>query len=45
MWQSTINCAVLDHITAFTQAKKLYTTWKIPTDIKLVDQSFNTQAE
>jgi hypothetical protein len=42
-WQSTINCAVLDHIKAVTPAKKLdSSSWKLPSDIKLADKTFNT---
>jgi hypothetical protein len=42
-WQSTINCAVLEHIRAVTPAKKLdSSSWKLPTDIKLANQTFNT---
>jgi hypothetical protein len=42
-WQSTINCAVLDYITAVTPATKLDSSgWKLPTDFKSADQTFNT---
>ena len=41
-WHDSLNCAVLSDITGTTPATKLNTTnWKIPTDIKLADDTFN----
>jgi hypothetical protein len=41
--QSTKNCVVLDHSRAVRPSKKLDTSsWKITTNIKLADRSFNT---
>jgi hypothetical protein len=41
-WHTTVDCAVLPHITSNTPVSKLdITTWNIPKDIKLADQQFN----
>ena len=41
-WHDSLNCAVLSDITGTTPATKLnITNWKIPTDIKLADETFN----
>jgi len=38
-WHTTLNCAILSHITGNTPSTKLDTsTWKIPKDIKLADE-------
>jgi len=40
-WQTTLNCAILSHITGNTLSDKLdICTWKIPKDIKLADEQF-----
>jgi len=40
-WHDSLNCAVLSDITGTTPATKLDTSkWKIPTDIKLADETF-----
>jgi len=39
---TTLNCAILSHITGTTPSTKLDTiTWKIPKDIKLSDEQFD----
>jgi len=41
-WHDSLNCAVLPDITGTTPATKLDTSkWKLPTDIKLADETFN----
>jgi len=41
-WHTTLNCAILSHITGTTPSTKLDTsTWKIPKDIKLADEQFD----
>ena len=41
-WHTTVNCAVLPHITSNTPTSKLdISTWMIPTNIKLADEQFN----
>ena len=41
-WHTTLNCAILSHITGTTPSTKLDTsTWKIPNDIKLADEQFD----
>ena len=41
-WHTTINCAILSHITVTTPSTKLETsTWKIPKDFKLADELFD----
>ena len=41
-WHTTVNCAVLPHITSNTPTSKLdISTWRIPTNIKLADKQFN----
>ena len=43
-WHTTLNCAILSHITATTPSTKLdIRTWKIPKDIKLADEQFFNQ--
>jgi len=43
-WHTTLNCAILSHITGNTLSTKLDTrTWKIPKGIKLADESLNNQ--
>ena len=42
-WHTTVNCAVLPHITGNTPTSKFdISTWKIPTNIKLADEQFNS---
>jgi len=41
-WHTTLNCAILSHITGTTPSTKLdRSTWKIPKDIKLADEEFD----
>jgi len=41
-WHTTLDCAILSHITGTTPYTKLDTsTWKIPKDIKLADEQFD----
>jgi len=41
-WHTTLNCAILSHITGTTPSNKLdIRTWKIPKDIKLADEQFD----
>ena len=41
-WHNSLNCAVLSNITGTTPATKLDTSsWKLPTDIQLADETFN----
>jgi len=41
-WDTTLNCAILSHITGTTPSTKLDTiTWKIPKDIKLANEQFH----
>jgi len=41
-WHTTLNCAILSHITGTIPSTKLDTsTWKIPKDIKLADEQFD----
>ena len=41
-WHTTLNCAIVSHITGTTPSIKLDTsTWKNPKDIKLTDEQFD----
>jgi len=41
-WHNSLNCAVLSNITGTTPATKLDTSsWKLPTDVQLADETFN----
>ena len=41
-WHTTLNCAILSHITGTTPSTKMDTsTWKIPKDIKLAVEEFD----
>jgi len=41
-WHNSLNCAVLSDITGTTPANKLDTSsWKLPTDVQLADETFN----
>ena len=41
-WHTTIDCAILSHITGTTPYAKVDTSsWKIPKDIKLADEMFD----
>ena len=41
-WHTTLNCAILSHITGTTPSTKLDTsTWKISQDFKLADEQFD----
>jgi len=45
-WHDSLNCAVLPDITGTSHATKLDTSkWKIPTDIKLANETFNIPGE
>jgi len=45
-WHTTLNCAILSHITGITPSTKLdISTWKIPKDIKFADEQFDQSGD